>query len=113
MKLTRRDFLKGTAGLVTAAALGPGAPSKGGAEDSARVVLVRNRDVLGPGGEIRAPVLQSMLDEGVKKLLGREDSLKAWQTLFRKSDVVGIKSNSWRNLPTPPEMEESYPSKAP
>ena len=113
MKLTRRDFLKGTAGLVTATALGPGAPSKGGAEDSAKVVLVRNRDVLGPGGEIRAPVLQSMLDEGVKKLLGREDSLKAWQTLFKKSDVVGIKSNSWRNLPTPPEMEESYPSKAP
>jgi hypothetical protein len=105
--LTRRDFLKGTAGLVAATALGPGAPSKAGAEDKARVVLVRNRDVLGPGGEIHAPVLQSMLDDGVKRLLGTDDGLKAWQTLFKKSDVVGIKSNAWRNLPTPPEMEEA------
>jgi hypothetical protein len=105
--LTRRDFLKGTAALVAATALDPSLPAKGRADDSARVVLVRNLDVLGSGGEIRPPVLQSMLDEGVKKLLGKEDGLRAWQTLFRESDVVGIKSNSWHNLPTPPEMEEA------
>ena len=52
-------------------------------------------------------MLQSMLDEGVKRLLGKEDGSKAWQALFKESDVVGIKSNSWRNLPTPPEMEEA------
>ena len=105
--LTRRDFLKGTAGLVAATALGPVLPSKGGAEESAKVVLVRNRDVLGPAGEIRPSVLQSMLDEGITKLLGKDGHLKAWQSLFRKSDVVGIKTNAWRNLPTPPEMEEA------
>jgi hypothetical protein len=99
--------LKGTAGLIAATALCPGLPSKGGAEDIAKVVLVRNQDVLGAGGEVRASVLQSMLDEGVKKLLGKDESLKAWQALFRESDVVGIKSNSWHNLPTPPEMEEA------
>jgi hypothetical protein len=105
--LTRRDFLKGTAALVAATALDPSLPVKGWADDSTKVVLVRNQDILGSGGEIRPPVLQSMLDEGVKKLLGKDDGLKAWQTLFRESDVVGIKSNSWHNLPTPPEMEEA------
>jgi hypothetical protein len=105
--ISRRDFLKGTAALVAAAALGPGVSSKVGAEDGSTVVLVRDRDVLTEGGEVRANVLQSMLDEGVKRLLGKEDGSKAWQALFKESDVVGIKSNSWRNLPTPPEMEEA------
>ena len=105
MKITRRDFLKGTAGLAAATALG--LPGKGGAEDTAKVVLVRDRDVVGPDGEIRGSVLRTMLDEGVSKLLDKKEPLAAWQALFKKSDVVGIKSNSWRNLPTPPEMEEA------
>jgi hypothetical protein len=105
MKITRRDFLKTTAGLAAAATLS--LPGDGRASDTAKVVLVRDRDVVGPDGEIRAQVLQAMLDEGVCKLLGKKEPLSAWQALFRKSDVVGIKSNSWRNLPTPPEMEEA------
>jgi hypothetical protein len=105
MKITRRDFLKGTAGIAAVTVLG--VPSKGRAADAASVVLVRDRDVLGPSGEVRSQVLQSMLDEGVKRLQGRDEPLAAWQDLFKKSDVVGIKSNSWHNLPTPPEMEEA------
>jgi hypothetical protein len=105
MKITRRDFLKGTAGIAAATVLG--VPSKGRAAEMASVVLVRDRDVLGPSGEVRSQVLQSMLDEGVKRLQGRDEPLAAWQDLFKKSDVVGIKSNSWHNLPTPPEMEEA------
>ncbi len=105
MKITRRDFLKSTAGLAAVTAMGM--PLKGRAAENAKVVLVRNRDVLGPGGEIRPEVLRSMLDEGLKKLTETEEPLAAWQSLFRKTDVVGIKSNSWRNLPTPPEMEEA------
>ena len=105
--VNRRDFLKGSAGLVLTAALGQGLLSQGRAEDTAKVVLVRDQDVLGPGGEVRGQVLQSMLDEGVRSLLGQQETLRAWQTLFKRSDVVGIKSNSWRNLPTPAEMEEA------
>jgi len=105
MKITRRDFLKGTAGLAAVTALG--LPSKGKAADTAKVVLVRNKDVLGPDGEVRAEVLRSMLDEGMKALRGTQDPISAWQGLFAKSDLVGIKSNSWHNLPTPPEMEEA------
>jgi hypothetical protein len=105
MKITRRDFLKGTAGLAAATAFGLPATSQ--AEETARVVLVRSRDVLDPGGEVRAPVLQAMLDEGLTKLLDRQEAIAAWQALFSKSDIVGIKTNEWHNLPTPPEMEEA------
>jgi hypothetical protein len=105
MKITRRDFLKATAGAAAATTLG--LPKKGGAADTAKVVLVRDRDVLGPGEEIRPAVLQKMLDDGVCRLLDKKEPVAAWQGLFKKSDVVGIKSNAWRNLPTPPEMEEA------
>ena len=91
LALTRRDFLKGTAGLVAATALGPGLPSKGGAEDTAKVVLVRNQDVLGAGGEVRAPVLQSMLDEGVKKLLGKEEQPESMAGLVQEVGRGGHK----------------------
>ncbi len=105
MKITRRDFLKGTAGLAAVTALG--LPGKAGATDTAKVVLVRDRDVVGADGVIRSDVLQRMLDEGVSKLVEKKEPLAAWQALFTKTDVVGIKSNSWHNLPTPPEMEEA------
>ena len=105
--VTRRDFLKGTAGLVVGAALGQALPSKGRSEEGALVVLVRNQEVIDSAGAIRGPVLQAMLDEGVKTLLGQKESLRAWRSLFKKTDVVGIKSNAWHNLPTPPEMEEA------
>lgn len=105
MKITRRDFLRGTAGLAAVAALG--VPSKGRAADTAKVILVRNKDVLGPTGEVKPEVLRPMLDEGVRTLMSAESPLAAWQSLFAKADVVGIKSNSWHNLPTPPEVEEA------
>jgi hypothetical protein len=106
MKITRRDFLKATAGVAAATTLS--LPKKGRATaDAAKVVLVRDRDVLGPNEEIRPAVLQRMLDDGVCRLLDKKDPAAAWQGLFKKSDVVGIKSNAWRNLPTPPEMEEA------
>ncbi len=105
MTITRRDFLKGTAGLAAVTALG--VPGKSRAAQTAKVVLVRDRDVLTPDGKVRATVLQSMLDEGVKGLLDKKDAGSAWQALFSKSDVVGIKTNVWRNLSTPPEMEEA------
>jgi len=53
-------------------------------------------------------ILQSMLDEAVRSLLGTKESLEAWQKLIKSSDIVGIKSNSWYRLPTPKELESSY-----
>jgi len=103
--ITRRNFLRVTAGAAATAALGTRILGEGWAEATAKVVLIRNAEVLGPQDRIQEEVLRSMLDEAVKSLLGVKDPLEAWRKLFKSSDVVGIKSNEWARLPTPKELE--------
>ena len=104
--ITRRDFLKGTAGVLLAAGLGSALPSQGIAQMRSRVVLIRDENVVGPQGEINGKILQSMLDEAVRVLTNEKEAAGGWKSLFKKTDTVGIKSNSWRYLPTPVELEE-------
>jgi hypothetical protein len=103
--ITRRSFLRLTAGAAMTATLGTGIPGEARAEPTAKVVLIRNVDVLGPEDRVQEAILRSMLDEAVKTLLGTHGPLEAWQKLFKSSDVVGIKSNAWNRLPTPKELE--------
>ena len=103
--ITRRDFLRVTAGAAMAAAMDSRILGEAGAEPSVRVVLIRNAEVLGPQGTVREEILRSMLDEGVKSLLETNGPLEAWQKLIKSSDVVGIKSNTWARMPTPKELE--------
>lgn len=103
--ITRRDFLRVAAGTTIAATLGSGDHWEAQAEPLARVVLIRNADVVGSGGKIQGEIVQSMLDEAVKTLLGTSEPLEAWKKLVKSSDVVGIKSNAWDKLPTPKELE--------
>ncbi len=103
--ITRRDFLRATAGTAMAAALGPVTPGQSQAEQTAKVVLIRNAEVLSGEERVREEILQSMLDEAVKTLLGVNEYREAWQKLFKSSDVVGIKSNVWARMPTPKELE--------
>ncbi len=103
--ITRRDLLRAAAGVAMAAALGAEVSGEARAEPAARVVLVRNAEVLGSDGKVRGEILQSMLDEAVASLLGTRGSLEAWRKLIKASDIVGIKSNSWHRLPTPKELE--------
>jgi hypothetical protein len=88
-----------------AAALGWGILGEARAEPTAKVVLIRNAEVLGPQNKVQGEILQSMLDEAVKTLLGANDALEAWRKLIKSSDVVGVKSNEWGKLPTPKELE--------
>jgi len=103
--ITRRDFLRVTAGAAVTAALGTGIPAGIRAEPTAKVVLIRNAEVLGRQGKVQGEILQSMVDEAVKNLLGTKEPMEAWKRLFKSSDVVGIKSNEWNTLPTPKELE--------
>ncbi len=103
--ITRRNFLRVTAGAAMTAALGTRVPPEAHAEPTAKVVLVRNAGVLGPQDRVREEILQSMLDEAVKNLLSTHKPVEAWQKLFKSSDVVGIKSNEWARMPTPKELE--------
>ncbi len=103
--ITRRDFLRGTAGMAMATAWGAGMPEEAKAEAKAKVVLIRNPEVLTAGGKVQGEILRSMLDEALKTLLEEKTPMAAWRKLFLNSDVVGIKSNSWWKLPTPQELE--------
>ncbi len=48
-----------------------------------------------------------MLDDAVRALLGETDTVKAWKSLIRPDDVVGIKTNAWRYIPTTVEVEQA------
>ncbi len=106
--ITRRDFLKVASAAPLAGALAPalkGAPAA--AESKVRVVLVRDPGPLGSGGAPPADVVLKMLDDGVKALLGETDIAKAWKTLIKPGDTVGIKTNAWRYIPTTAEVEQA------
>ncbi len=103
--ITRRDFLRGTAGMAISATLSAGLADAGRAEGLAKVILIRDANVLNKAGEIQEGVLQRMLDEAVKRMVDEKDIGPAWKRLFQKEDVVGIKSNVWFYLPTPRGLE--------
>jgi hypothetical protein len=103
--ITRRDFLKGTAGFLLAPTAITSVPRSARAQAKIRVVVIRNVDVVGPNSEIKRDLLQIMLDEAVCAIVGKKEAPAAWQSLFVKTDVVGIKTNAWRYLPTPKELE--------
>lgn len=106
--ISRRDFLKVASMAPLAGAVLPGldaAPPA--APDKVRVVLVRDADALDASGTPNAEVVQRMLDDAVRALTGEADTVKAWKTLIRAEDTVGIKTNVWAKLPTPAEVEQA------
>lgn len=108
-KRTRREFLKDSTAAAVAGALYLTGPVSLFAQKSkpARVVLVRNRDLLDELNRPRKEIVQRMLDEAVTALLGEKDVVKAWKSIVKPGDVVGIKSNEWQPLCTPPELENA------
>jgi hypothetical protein len=107
--ISRRDFLRGTAGITLAAATGLSLNVN--AEDvlppKTRLVLIRDAGVFNEKGNINREVLERMLDEAVMTFCQAQDAATAWKTLVRAEDLVGIKSNAWNSLPTPPELEQA------
>jgi Domain of unknown function (DUF362) len=106
--LTRRDFIRGTAlaFLGTATAMGSSQDSAPQTKMS-RVILIRHPDALDEQSQFNEPVIQQMLDEAVMKLLDQSDPAAAFRLLVKPEDIVGIKSNVWSYLPTPPQVEQS------
>ncbi len=108
--ITRRDFLRNSAGATLAGVAGmtTSAHAAAGADDKtqrAKVILIRDENVLNDNRKPNADILQKMLDDAVKTLLDETDTTTAWKRLVKEEDVVGIKSNVWHYLPTPSELE--------
>jgi citrate lyase gamma subunit len=105
-RVNRREFLRtaGAAALGAAAAL----PLLGQEPDKkSKVVLIRHKTVIGNGGELNPGILDGMLDEAVTALFEAASPHDAWTRVAGASDVVGIKTNVWRPLHTPPELEQT------
>lgn len=106
---TRREFLKGTTSAAVAGALYMGSASPllaAGEQKKTRVVLIRNKDVLDKNYKINGELLVEMLDKAVTTALQIDDTAEAWKSIIKPEDVVGIKSNVWNYLPTPPALEQ-------
>jgi len=108
-KRTSREFLKDSAAAAIAGALYLTRPVDLLAQQAkhSRVVLIRNKDLLDDQGRPRKEIVLKMLDEAVTTLLEKQDAVVAWKTIVKPSDVVGIKSNEWQPICTPPELEEA------
>lgn len=103
--MTRRDFIRGTAAALGAAAVfgqDATAPAK-----KTRVVLIRHPEALDADSAFNEPVIQGMLDEAVSRLLDAGDPVEAFRRLVKPDDVVGIKTNVWSFLPTPAPVEKA------
>jgi hypothetical protein len=52
-------------------------------------------------------VIHEMLNEAVAALLGEREASSAWRRIVKPDDVVGVKTNVWSPLPTPPALERA------
>jgi len=107
--LTRRDFVKGMGLAAVSGAVG--LPVRADEADStqttSRVVLIRNEDVVSEDRSIDGAIIREMVGEAMVSLFGLDNSDDCWKLIIKSDDIVGIKSNIWRFLPTPSEVEEA------
>jgi hypothetical protein len=106
---TRRDFIKGAGCAAVGVAVGLPvlAEELSQSVTKSKVVLIRNEHVVGAAGKLDASLINKMLDEAVLTIFGEESPQACWKKIIKPDDVVGIKSNAWTNLPTPPEVEQA------
>jgi hypothetical protein len=76
-----------------------------------RVVLVRDQSVIDRNGTINQQTLDRMLDDALVELFERRTSDEAWRRIAKPTDTVGIKTNEWRYLRTPIELENTMKSR--
>lgn len=101
--------MRGVGGALAGMALGLPAcastePTRPG---RSRVVLIRRANVVRGYQDYDGDLIQRMLDEAMVALIGQADASDCWAQIIRPDDVVGIKTNAWQYLPTPPEVEQA------
>ncbi len=101
--ITRRDFIRGT----TYAVLGTAVRLSAQESKKSRVVLIRHPEAVDKNYKFNVGVIQQMFDEAVAKLFDTADAVSAFKKVIKPGEIVGIKSNVWSYLPTPPEVEQA------
>jgi hypothetical protein len=105
--ITRRDFLRTGSYVVMGSLMGMSLPKtvSAGETQKSKVVLIRDDKVVN-GNSLRPDILGEMFDQAVSVLFDTAVPQSAWRQLVKPADIVGIKSNIWRPLPTPAALEE-------
>lgn len=103
--LTRRDFLRGTVGAtLTVSMLGvPWLKENAHASRSSSVFVVRDKDVMDSNFKVDTKRLQTMLDQTILQITGKNMIKEAWTTLIKPDDIVGLVPTPHLN-PTHPEL---------
>ncbi|MDR0430113.1 MAG: hypothetical protein LBH58_06505 [Tannerellaceae bacterium] len=106
---SRRELLKTTVAMAAGSSLLLSRPVKAWAHKSAqasKVVLIRERNLFATSPSPDPDLCAQMLDRALCSLTDRKDPAEAWASILKPTDVVGIKTNVWKELPTPPEMND-------
>ncbi len=110
---TRRHFIR-AAGITSALAPVILLPSQTnafqpfGTQRKSRVVIARDENILSSPNSLQKELLGKMLDEAMRSLGGNKEPLAVWKTLFKSSDVVGIKVNTLGGRMLSPHPEFVY-----
>jgi hypothetical protein len=110
--ISRREFLKNASmAAVGSTFLIASGGKKNLTEEPVRhratVVLVRDTAVLDSSGQPVFEVVLRMLDQGITTLMGEKNPVDCWKKILKKDDIVGIKSNVWRFIPTTAQVENA------
>lgn len=107
--ITRRDFIRNGSYVTIGGMIGLPllANASAVATTKSRVILIRDSKMAGGPGPMPAGRLAEMLDEAVTALFNASEASSAWQQIVKPDDIVGIKSNAWGHLPTPPALEDA------
>ena len=94
--LTRRDFIRGTAGTALGVSLmGPKwLHSSEKNAGSSLVIIVRDQNVMDDNRNINTGILKKMLDQTIITLTGKKNMKDAWLSLLSLEDTIGL-------VPTP------------
>jgi hypothetical protein len=107
--ITRRDFIRSGSCAVMGGLLGLPLARRASGRTTAksRVVLIRRQNATEGYGTMNPGVVVQMFDDALTAALGTKDPAAAWRKIAKPADIVGIKSNVWSRLPTPPVLEEA------
>ncbi len=112
-KITRRAMLKNTSTFAVGSALFLNSTAEAWGNSKAaktRVVLIRDERIPDYETQPDGAVLNEMLNKALCALLNEKNPANAWKKIIKPTDVVGIKTNVWNNLPTPAGLENAIKS---
>jgi len=106
-KITRREILINITAFTDGSALLFNGTNAWGssASSKSRVILIRDERLPDYGVKPDPALVKEMLNKGLCALVDEKDPSAAWKKIIKPSDIVGIKTNGWQTLPTPPELE--------